>query len=132
MREIKFRAWHKAKKFMDTAWLIDWEHGQVAHRSHNVSQLENCILMQYTGLKDKNGKEIYDGDVIRWSSEDEIGVVKYQDAAFYLETNVPDNIGHSSKFYSPWLRVIKHDLENELEVIGNIYENPELLAGESN
>ena len=131
MRKIEFRAWNKAKKFMDTAWLIDWEHGQVCHRSHNVSQLENCILMQYTGLKDKNGKEIYEGDIL------EISMGTGSPLRCSIEYKAPS-------FCRRWIdKVSRNHRPRELEpmawnthiiykVIGNIYENPELLAGESN
>jgi len=133
MREIKFRAWHKAKKFMDTAWLIDWEHGQVAHRSHNVSQLENCILMQYTGLKDKNGKEIYEGDIVLLRNEFATwkGTVIFNEGAFKLSINYSwgNSMNHFSKtdeFNDMGARI---ELNNTYVVVGNIYENPELLGG---
>jgi uncharacterized phage protein (TIGR01671 family) len=66
MRDIKFRAWNKKESFMDSAWLIDWEHGLVAHSSHNQSDLEDCVLMQYTGLKDKNGKKVFENDLCKY------------------------------------------------------------------
>jgi len=72
---------------------------------------------RYTGLNDKNGKEIYEGDIFKWE-DNTFGYIKYKDGSFYLKI---------AEIYSPWLRVIKHELENELEVIGNIYDNPELL-----
>lgn len=136
-REIKFRAWHKTKKFMDTAWFIDWEHGQVAHRAHNVSQLENCILMQYTGLKDKNGKEIYEGDIIYWEIDNGIGIESYTAAVQWSENN--DDYKGIYKwivlYLADYLRGSFDELTTpaaynyELQVIGNIYENPELLEG---
>lgn len=146
-REIKFRAWNKANKFMDTVWLIDWEHGQLAHRAHSVSQLENCILMQYTGLKDKNGKEIYEGDIIKYSFRD-VGDTNtrvleiFNDSVnfkmreifrdYWLEK--VDGVlelkhGHLTKYRdeTQYLMGISVPEIYSYEVIGNIYENPELL-----
>lgn len=119
-REIKFRAWNKAKKFMDTAWLVDWEHGQVAHKTHNVSQLENCILMQYTGLKDKNGKEIYEGDIITGKGIQ--GVIKW----------IPEHCGFLIHEEMGYTFIDAGNVPaTSYEVIGNIYEHPELLEATS-
>jgi len=70
--------------------------------------------MQYTGLKDKNGKEIYEGDIVK--IEGFINhVVGFEDGAFRWM-----NVG-------PYLPIAERISERECEVIGNIYENPELL-----
>jgi len=122
MREIKFRAWNKKEKFLDTAWSIDFEHGEVCHRAHNMSDLDDCILMQYTGLKDKNGREIYEGDIVRlcyngFYNNVEIfkGEVIFEEGSFEVKakgeyTCLHDGTGLTTS-----------------EVIGNIYENKELL-----
>lgn len=143
MREIKFRAWDKK----ENKWLLGYEYpslggfsmfGEVmmmgeyaALISHRLNDLENIVLMQYTGLKDKNGKEIYEGDIIeRWSYTSEtLGrqdverfPVKYFGdtgyPAFDLEGNESDANGLSE---------LNDSGEWEYEVIGNIYENPDLL-----
>ena len=140
MREIKFRAFLKEKKKMlpvTYLTLSDEEGEQVGVADCNNEGCVLCVdyydyekveLMQYTGLKDKNGREIYEGDVFRWE-EDSIGVIKYKDASFYLETNIalPGDSFQYPGFYSPWLKTIKHELETELEIIGNIYEDSHLL-----
>jgi len=77
----------------------------------------DCEIMQYTGLKDKNGKEIYEGDIIvtRLNSPDnneESLVVEFADGSFKLKKE-------NTYYYFPFLL--------NVEVIGNIYENPELL-----
>lgn len=142
MREVKFRAWNKIEKFMDTAWLIDWEHELVCHRAHNQSNLSDCVLMQYTGLKDKEGVEIFEGDVLRVWQEDEyipnrdsgggiidydcdegfsqIGKVGFTGCSFDYNT-VKTLVGKHEKIHAPidWI--------NNYEIIGNAYENPELL-----
>lgn len=120
MREIKFRCWDKWIKRMHTTLSIDF-------RATCSSERGNIVLMQYTGLKDKNGIEIYEGDIAKESrkrvkNERHFVVVWNNDIGSYtfkpldkIETSYPCfNIG-----------TIKN-----LEVVGNIYENPELIKGE--
>lgn len=78
---------------------------------------ENTIG-QYTGLKDKNGKEIYEGDILI-NDDDEIAVIKYSDTDALFELIIDDVAENFSNESSKWW-----------EVIGNIYDNPELLGGE--
>lgn len=139
MREIKFRSWVENDRIKDSIYpfmnyRIEFMGGAINDIFATSGQapsnpLGNKITyMQYTGLKDKNGKEIYEGDLFRWE-EDAVGVIKFRDGSFYLETNIalPCDSVHAPGFYSPWLRAIKFELENELEIIGNIFENSELL-----
>ena len=116
MREIKFRAWNKKLRFMDSAWLIDWEHELVCHSKHNQSDLKDCVLLQYTGLKDKNGVEVYEGDIIRDVDCLSLWKVFYGDGAFHVRGGEYNLSGHLNE-WAP----------DHCEVIGNIYENPELL-----
>lgn len=87
-------------------------------------KLENNILMQCTGLKDKNGKLIYEGDILLNISrlDKPLYVVKWNksQAQFYIEMINPKKY----ELYAEW-NLGRHDLD--YEVIGNIYENPELL-----
>lgn len=123
-REIKFRAWNGKKKFMDSAWLIDWEHGKVCHSTHNQSELDDCVLMQFTGLKDKNGKEVYEGDVaIAWSEgQKAICEIKWGQGRvgffLYRSPHIIWNLSGGGFDYTFEM----------IEVIGNKYENPELLT----
>jgi uncharacterized phage protein (TIGR01671 family) len=146
MREIKFRVWNQEGNFMDSAWLIDWEHGKVCHSKHNQSELDDCILLQYTGLKDKNGKEIYEGDIIRRYFE--IGRVIYDEVTLGAEDYEIDDAGYfigvvhyrpsegyvlnkCTKYNDDWeIQLQKSGVKiyaKRAEVIGNVFENPDLL-----
>lgn len=87
---------------------------------------DEYIVEQYTGLKDANGKEIYEGDILTWHSNiyrkhDWEGFVLYRGAGFAVQ--------ESDKSYSSpeWLDCACRKDANIIEVIGNIHENPELL-----
>ena len=84
---------------------------------------ETYELMQYTGLKDKNEKEIYEGDIVNIldenTNEDESYVVKYSDIDGRYELEGEGYILHFGNIFS-----------YQCEIIGNIYDNPELLESE--
>ena len=125
MREIKFRAWD----LVDRHWCGYALRGFVliddGAKEQEVIQWspkrDGKILMQYTGLKDKNGREIYEEDIVRWNGE--ARVVRYCNSyscgKYELDLHQKGMGG-----------VLSGDPENwyDLEVIGNIYENPELLS----
>lgn len=111
MREIKFRAWD-----LITGKMIGW--GDLL-KKHNLNEIfeygYDLKLMQYTGLKDKKGKKIYEGDVVHWIDSDgneRIDYVWFFYGAFRI---------CNSKY------TLSDYLTNCLQVIGNIHENPELL-----
>ncbi len=89
---------------------------------------------QYTGLTDKNGKQIFEGDVVRTAFEDATGVIAFGDYAGPMNS---DKYTHHIGFYPIWEgsfeKLLRKDLGfyslavKELEVIGNIHDNPELL-----
>ena len=133
-REIKFRVWdHNTNTMMIPDYFefydgkIGWieavrEAGPVSGNDGCPDQFE---IMQYTGLHDKNGREIYEGDVVRSSSirqreKSFVGDVHYGqvDPSFTIH----DKDGHYFRLYSS-------GEYRTYEVIGNIYENPELLEG---
>lgn len=133
MREIKFRAWWSnigEMEYFDTVAFLNFEDGTLIYQKH--PEEETCTdeisdgfeLMQYTGLKDKNGKEIYEGDIVKKveaipfiDTSDIVGVVKFLDGSFLLE-------------YERWGEKIGCYLFSETdehEILGNIHENAELL-----
>lgn len=123
MREIKFRAWDKDKKIFVTAKncylnLADgWVYNQIKDDGYY-----NLELMQYTGLKDNNGTEIYEGDL--HSSDKGLYKVNYYLSQFVLDRIIKrTNETHNSLFLSDWY--------DQGEVIGNIYEHPNLLKEDS-
>ena len=120
MREVKFRAWHKADKRMFGVYQINWEQGGLTISCGGSwhEDVDNYELMQFTGLKDENGVEICEGDVIRDDDESYNLIVVWDNkrARFALSD------GKGSMF----TYMFNNDME-PLEIIGNIYENPELV-----
>ena len=86
--------------------------------------LDDVILMQYTGLKDKNGREIYEGDVYAHNVQDYV-------AGHPRETNFikPVTFEMGAFWVGDMLLIDAIENDSESKVIGNIYENPELLEG---
>jgi uncharacterized phage protein (TIGR01671 family) len=116
-REIKFRVWLIVENdFNDEGYKMIYDLAFEEYLPVNDQLSSVKHLMQYTGLLDKNGKEIYEGDIVKSakSIHDKNGVVEFYKGSFILRF---DNEYYALGFY-----------ENEKgEVIGNIYQNPELL-----
>ena len=135
MREIKFRAWDKIEKQMVEVLNLHFENDPAPFFVHIYNHAMNddywtntdeSILMQYTGLKDKNGKEIYEGDILKVGKH--IGEISYREmlyGGYGLSIEYSDGFDEGYFGGCPannWLA--KYE---EIEVIGNIYEQPELI-----
>lgn len=121
MKEVKFRAW-------DTMFEKMLYMGEL-HQTTNISsimihpQYSRFKLMQYTGLHDKNGKEIYEGDIVKCGTN-KVGVVEYDPyEALY-------HVGNDPLQYYVYGSNEPETMRVEIETIGNIYDNPELIKGE--
>lgn len=134
MREIKFRAWDNKAK----SWLLGYDTMKEGFSlfgecvlmgewqgilntflfSRNGYTPDDLKVMQYTGLKDKNGREIYEGDVIKWPTEE------FANEVIFLNGSWCASAGERTLF--PMLTY--HFEWSESEVIGNIYQNPDLLT----
>lgn len=122
MREIKFRAWSPQLKKMSLPFglFAMGPRFPVPATTETLSINDSFEVMQYTGLKDKNDRDIYEGDITN------LGVVKFQ-----TDLNWDGGGSIHSGFYFDIEKtggeMSYHDRLNECIVIGNIYENPELV-----
>ena len=131
MREIKYRAWDKKEKKMgfdinvlsSSKAFMGWQ-GDNGQGAYVNPKDKNFELMQYTGLKDKNGKEIYEGDIFRLNKE--IYKVNFRSGCFMADNIKNGNqFTHSKEDVKVWHTLMESQMK--IEVIGNIYENKEVL-----
>lgn len=140
-REIKFRAFVKEEmdyyffdkgdeneiKFSDGSFIVmvesqEWESGSGEWvDSYSWREIEGKIVLeQYTGLKDKNGIDIYEGDIIQWILTDDVIIFKVEwsqeDCSYVCFRDQPLSSGSMNQMYL-----------DHFEIIGNIHENPELM-----
>ena len=130
-REIKFRVWDIKNKKMEIAWSIDFagknyksiEANEVHTGEYILGVDTQAILMQFTGLKDNNGKEIYEGDIV-------LGRFILDDVEDYIYLSLTDmeRKNQSKTFLIEDISYLyTNPIPEDIEVIGNVFENPELL-----
>lgn len=131
-REIKFRAW-RGNKMVQVDQITMGENTWICNGGIGISiPFQPSIpLMQYTGLKDKNGKEIYEGDIVKTDfkqdgSHESIQVIEFYEGAFGSR-NKDDHFRIPALFSG---RSTEGMNTNYYEIIGNIHQNPELLKGD--
>ena len=136
MREIKFRAWDKTHKkmFIRFFYISNMGHiyvdgdpyGMEMSSKRYMIPTDSLILMQYTGLKDKNGKEIYEGDILKCNQFKPLVEIRWDPERVCLSMWSNDHSEFYWKDFESW--IFLGNVLTNLEIIGNIYENPELIG----
>ena len=122
----KFRAWFDSEMYdkpvvYDGEFYLDWREFE------NGETYNGAVLMQSTGLKDKNGSEIFEGDIVKYKA----GCNTFTEEVAYDKNFAGFGVRDANANIIFTFGELAEDIDlHSLEVIGNIYENPELLKGE--
>jgi uncharacterized phage protein (TIGR01671 family) len=132
-REIKFRAWDKITCELKTINQIDYVSQEIVFPDikgtdfTDWKMFDDVELMQYTGLKDKNGKEIYEGDIYQVDKNHLVYTVFFHQGSFCAGININNCVPINWEPEEDSEDMQECNFSQTIEVIGNIYENPELL-----
>ena len=122
MTTLKFRAWDKKNKKMFTVMMIDFGQSYVMVKEPNglwsERDFDEVELMQFTGLFDKNGREIFESDIVKVLNSLYTVFYDSEKGSFRLKP-------HDKRWHTDYMSNFSHG--GNFEVIGNMYENPELL-----
>ena len=133
MRKMKFRVWSKQNNVMlDDNFYLSLRGDLFQNDDLDYKSKDNFAIMQYIGSKDKNDREIYEGDLISFTNDTRlkgggytrkkyVALINYEEKYCSYRANYIDVTGERQNLTLDWLNV------KEVEVIGNIYENSELL-----
>ena len=139
MNDLSFKAWIiESKKMMDVVG-INFQHkevfgGELASGEELLFDFKDCIILQSAGLKDKCGKDIFEGDIVRWDDCSKgqrwrVAVVERKRDIQFRIIRIKCDYEQSAQdgYVFQFGRFAYQDTENHLEIIGNIYENADLL-----
>ncbi|HEM4432253.1 TPA: hypothetical protein U1Z87_001981 [Streptococcus suis] len=142
----KFRAWVEAEETIHHVLSLDWSgigdnltiFVPMGHTSSRAVSIDNAVLMQSTGLFDANGKEIFEGDIVTYLDDDNNPIYENAVVKFGQHTNMNTIYEREPVYIGLYIEGQRgtatfdvnrmyNDCEGRLTIIGNIYENPELL-----